>query len=197
MRAKIHVFLKPGVLDVQGKAVEQALHGLGWGGVDNVRVGRTIEFDLASGDAGQAGDRTRSRRAAPFFVHFEGGIQAQLEEMTAGIDEFGDALTRGQAALFVLRLDGFCAAALADALLFILDFGEEINEDAAILLEVGRVWFDVRLNQRIGQRGTSPKDMAARRFETPHCITDGMIHLPRARQFAAIACSRQEQSRAK
>ena len=46
MRAKVHVFLKPGVLDVQGKAVEQALHGMGWGGVEHVRVGRTIEFDL-------------------------------------------------------------------------------------------------------------------------------------------------------
>ena len=40
MRAKVHVFLKPGVLDVQGKAVEQALHGLGWDGVEHVRVGR-------------------------------------------------------------------------------------------------------------------------------------------------------------
>ncbi|MCA6288951.1 MAG: phosphoribosylformylglycinamidine synthase subunit PurS, partial [Phenylobacterium sp.] len=29
MRARVHVFLKPGVLDVQGKAVESALHGLG------------------------------------------------------------------------------------------------------------------------------------------------------------------------
>jgi phosphoribosylformylglycinamidine synthase len=41
------VFLKPGVLDVQGKAVESALHGLGWGGVSDVRVGKTLEFDLA------------------------------------------------------------------------------------------------------------------------------------------------------
>eukprot|EP01041_Mallomonas_annulata_P030132 gene30132-52227_t len=54
MRAKVHVFLKPGVLDVQGKAVEQALHGLGWGGVEHVRVGRTIEFDLAASDAATA-----------------------------------------------------------------------------------------------------------------------------------------------
>ena len=46
MRAKVHVFLKPGVLDVQGKAVESALHGLGWPQVDGVRVGKTIEFDL-------------------------------------------------------------------------------------------------------------------------------------------------------
>ena len=54
MRAKVHVFLKPGVLDVQGKAVENALHGLGWSGVGDVRVGRTIEFDLKSTDAASA-----------------------------------------------------------------------------------------------------------------------------------------------
>lgn len=56
MKATVHVFLKPGVLDVQGKAVEQALHGLGWGGVSDVRVGRTIEFDLDAKDpaAGEA-----------------------------------------------------------------------------------------------------------------------------------------------
>ena len=54
MRATVHVFLKPGVLDVQGKAVEQALHGLGWGGVSAVRVGRTIEFDLAATDSAAA-----------------------------------------------------------------------------------------------------------------------------------------------
>ena len=50
-KAKIHVFLKPGVLDVQGKAVESALHGLGWPTVENVRVGRVIEFDLGEGGA--------------------------------------------------------------------------------------------------------------------------------------------------
>ena len=54
MKAVVHVFLKPGVLDVQGKAVEQALHGLGWGGVEHVRVGKTIEFDLKSADKAAA-----------------------------------------------------------------------------------------------------------------------------------------------
>ena len=54
MKAKVHVFLKPGVLDVQGKAVEHALHGLGWGGVEHVRVGKTIEFDLKSSDKAAA-----------------------------------------------------------------------------------------------------------------------------------------------
>lgn len=46
-KVRVHVFLKPGVLDVQGKAVEGALNGLGWTGVANARVGKMIEFDLA------------------------------------------------------------------------------------------------------------------------------------------------------
>ena len=54
MKAKVQVFLKPGVLDVQGKAVEAALHGLGWADVSGVRVGRTIEFDLTETDADKA-----------------------------------------------------------------------------------------------------------------------------------------------
>ena len=45
-KIKAHVFLKPGVLDVQGKAVEGALQGLGWTGVSDARVGKLIEFDL-------------------------------------------------------------------------------------------------------------------------------------------------------
>lgn len=54
MKAKVHVYLKPGVLDVQGKAIEGALHGLGWAEVHNVRVGKTIEFDTPSQDRAQA-----------------------------------------------------------------------------------------------------------------------------------------------
>jgi len=46
-KVKVHVFLKAGVLDVQGKAVEGALNGLGWDGVSNARVGKLIEFDFA------------------------------------------------------------------------------------------------------------------------------------------------------
>ncbi|ATQ42050.1 phosphoribosylformylglycinamidine synthase subunit PurS [Caulobacter mirabilis] len=54
MKATVHVFLKPGVLDVQGKAVESALHGLGWDGVKDVRVGKTLTFDLAATDKAAA-----------------------------------------------------------------------------------------------------------------------------------------------
>ena len=54
MRAKVHVFLKPGVLDVQGKAIEGALHGLGFSDAANVRVGKTIELDVKGDDASAA-----------------------------------------------------------------------------------------------------------------------------------------------
>jgi phosphoribosylformylglycinamidine synthase len=54
MKATVQIFLKPGVLDVQGKAVEAALHGLGWADASNVRVGRTVTFDLPDQPAEQA-----------------------------------------------------------------------------------------------------------------------------------------------
>jgi len=54
MKARVEVFLKAGVLDVQGKAIEGALHGLGFGEVSSVRVGKTIEFDLTGDDAAAA-----------------------------------------------------------------------------------------------------------------------------------------------
>lgn len=50
-RIAIDVLLKPEILDPQGRAVEQALPGLGYPGVDHVRVGKHLELDVdAEGD---------------------------------------------------------------------------------------------------------------------------------------------------
>ena len=49
MKARIFVTLKPGVLDPQGKAIHHALGSLGFAGVNDVRVGKLIELDLADG----------------------------------------------------------------------------------------------------------------------------------------------------
>ena len=49
MKVRIHVSLKPGVLDPQGRAVHHALEGLGFTGVQDVRVGRLVELDVADG----------------------------------------------------------------------------------------------------------------------------------------------------
>jgi phosphoribosylformylglycinamidine synthase subunit PurS len=54
MKARVHVVLKPGVLDPQGKAIEHALGHLGFDGVDDVRQGKYIELDLAETDAAAA-----------------------------------------------------------------------------------------------------------------------------------------------
>lgn len=60
MKVRIDVFLKPGVLDVQGKAIEGALAGLGFAGVSDVRVGRAITLDLAATDRAEAEAQARS-----------------------------------------------------------------------------------------------------------------------------------------
>ena len=46
VKAKIHVTLKQGILDPQGKAIEQALATLGYTSASNVRVGKYLELDL-------------------------------------------------------------------------------------------------------------------------------------------------------
>lgn len=54
MKAHIHVTLKNGVLDPQGKAVEHALGSLGFDGVDSVRQGKFIELNLTETDPAKA-----------------------------------------------------------------------------------------------------------------------------------------------
>jgi phosphoribosylformylglycinamidine synthase PurS subunit len=54
MKAKVHVTLKNGVLDPQGKAVENALGTLGFDGVAGARIGKYIELDLTETDAAKA-----------------------------------------------------------------------------------------------------------------------------------------------
>ncbi|NJO34323.1 MAG: phosphoribosylformylglycinamidine synthase subunit PurS [Rhodospirillales bacterium] len=54
MQARIKITLKHGVLDPQGKAIENALGSLGFSGVNEVRQGKYIEVDLAEQDEARA-----------------------------------------------------------------------------------------------------------------------------------------------
>jgi len=54
MKARVHVMLKQGVLDPQGKAIAHALGSLGFSGVNEVRQGKVIDLDLAETDAARA-----------------------------------------------------------------------------------------------------------------------------------------------
>ena len=54
MKVRVIVSLKPGVLDPQGRAVHHALDGLGFDGVEDVRIGRVVELDVADGTSYEA-----------------------------------------------------------------------------------------------------------------------------------------------
>jgi phosphoribosylformylglycinamidine synthase len=56
-KAVVHVRLKPGVLDPEGKAIEHALAALGFDGIESVRRIKSFEVTLAETD------RTRAESA--------------------------------------------------------------------------------------------------------------------------------------
>jgi phosphoribosylformylglycinamidine synthase subunit PurS len=56
MKVRIDVSLKPGVLDPQGRAVHHALEGLGFAGVRDVRIGRSVELEVADDTSDEALD---------------------------------------------------------------------------------------------------------------------------------------------
>ena len=60
MKARVHISLKPGVLDPQGKAIAHALGNLGFSGVGEVRQGKFIELELAETDPAKARDAVKA-----------------------------------------------------------------------------------------------------------------------------------------
>ena len=60
MKARVHISLKAGVLDPQGKAIGNALQALGFSGVGEVRQGKLIELDLTDTDPAAARARVEA-----------------------------------------------------------------------------------------------------------------------------------------
>ena len=60
MKIRVHITLKNGVLDPQGKAILNALGSLGFDGVNDVRQGKFIELDIAEADEVRARDSVDS-----------------------------------------------------------------------------------------------------------------------------------------
>lgn len=54
MKARVRVTLKPGILDPQGRAIQQALATLGFTSVEGVRVGKYLEVELNETDKATA-----------------------------------------------------------------------------------------------------------------------------------------------
>ena len=74
MKVRVLVRLKPGILDVQGAAVQKALAGLGFTEVSDLRVGKVIELELdtATADAARArfGEMCRQLLANPVLEDY-------------------------------------------------------------------------------------------------------------------------------
>ena len=60
MKARVHITLKKGVLDPQGKAIAGALAGLGFDEVADARQGKFIELELKGEDAASARARVEA-----------------------------------------------------------------------------------------------------------------------------------------
>jgi len=56
MKAKIHITLKNGVLDPQGRAIASALNTMGFEQVEEVRQGKYIELVVNETDRKKAGE---------------------------------------------------------------------------------------------------------------------------------------------
>ncbi len=59
-QVQVRIVPRKGILDPQGKAVEGALHSLGFSGVNGVHVGRFITLTLAAGSAAEAEEAANS-----------------------------------------------------------------------------------------------------------------------------------------
>ena len=54
MKVKVIVTLKSGVLDPQGKAIQQTLNGMGFSNVRDVRQGKYFDIDIDESDEEKA-----------------------------------------------------------------------------------------------------------------------------------------------
>ncbi|MGH2304836.1 phosphoribosylformylglycinamidine synthase subunit PurS [Campylobacter taeniopygiae] len=57
MKIVVNIFLKNGVLDPQGKAIEKALHSLNFNEVKEVRMAKQLIIDLDEKDEARAKER--------------------------------------------------------------------------------------------------------------------------------------------
>jgi phosphoribosylformylglycinamidine synthase PurS subunit len=60
MKARVHISLKAGVLDPQGKAIGNALAALGFTDIGEVRQGKLIEIELGEADPAAARERVEA-----------------------------------------------------------------------------------------------------------------------------------------
>ena len=80
-RAVVRITLRKGILDVQGKAVENALHAIDFDTISDVRIGRYVELNVKALDTDIAkvlvADACKKLIANPIIEDFD----IQIEEV--------------------------------------------------------------------------------------------------------------------
>ena len=80
-RAVVRITLRKGILDVQGKAVENALHAIDFDTISDVRIGRYVELNVKALDIEAAkvlvADACKKLIANPIIEDFD----IQIEEV--------------------------------------------------------------------------------------------------------------------
>ena len=69
-KARVYVTLKAGVLDPQGKAVQQALGTLGYSEVREVRLGKYLELSLDDGSEARVREMCEKLLANPVIEDY-------------------------------------------------------------------------------------------------------------------------------
>ncbi len=81
IRLEIRIKPRPGLLNPEGKAIHHALNSLGWEGVADARVGKTIYLDLEAPSADAAletgADMCRKMLANPVTEDFEVALASE------------------------------------------------------------------------------------------------------------------------
>ena len=70
-RFRVLVSLKPALLDSAGRAVNDALHSLGFDGVKDVRVGKLVEIELSQGGRAEVEEMCKRLLANPVIETYE------------------------------------------------------------------------------------------------------------------------------
>ncbi|HZU64344.1 MAG TPA: phosphoribosylformylglycinamidine synthase subunit PurS [Novosphingobium sp.] len=67
-KVRVYVSLKNGVLDPQGRAIQHAIEGLGFSGVEDVRAGRLIELEVDASVTDAALDEIANKLLANMVI---------------------------------------------------------------------------------------------------------------------------------
>ena len=82
-RASLLIYLKEGVLDTQGRTILRSLHDLGYGEVQDVRVGKYLRITL------EAADESAARRQAEAMCS-DLLVNDLIEEYSLVVEEEGE-----------------------------------------------------------------------------------------------------------